>query len=40
MQQWMRSFNKGTGGVPYEQIREIAGLVRVLEYTDAMRGKL
>lgn len=39
MQQWMRSFNKGTGGVPYEQIMEIAGLVRVLEYTDAMRGK-
>lgn len=40
VQQWMRSSNKGTGGVPREQIREVAGLVRVLQYTDAMRGKI
>jgi len=40
MQQWMRSTNKGTGGVPREQIRDVAGLVRVLQYSDAMRGKL
>jgi len=40
MQQWMRSRNKGTGGVPGDQIRDVTGLVRVLQYTDAMRGKI
>ena len=36
---WMQGENLGTGGVPTEQVKEIAGLVRVMEYLDAMRGK-
>lgn len=36
---WMQGENLGTGGVPAEQIKNIAGLVRVMEYLDAMRGK-
>lgn len=36
---WMQIENAGTGGVPAEQVKSIAGLVRVVEYLDAMRGK-
>jgi hypothetical protein len=31
--------NRGTGGVPREQMRSIVGLVTVCQYLDAMRGK-
>ncbi len=40
MRHWMRTSNLGTGGVPAEQIRTVSGLVRVVEYLDAMRGKV
>jgi hypothetical protein len=36
----MATHNHHTGGVPREQIRTVTGLTRVLEYVDAMRGKL
>lgn len=36
---WMHTQNKGTQGVPAEQIARVDGLVRVTEYLDAMRGK-
>jgi hypothetical protein len=29
-----------TGGVPSEQVRNVQGLMRVVEYLDAIRGKL
>ena len=41
---WMRLFlnspNRVTGAVPLEQIKNIQGLVQVLQYVDAIRGKV
>ena len=36
----MRTPNKVTGGVPAEQIKSVEGLVTVLQFVDAIRGKL
>lgn len=37
MKLWMKGYNKGTGGVPVQQVQEedIAGLVKVVEYLEA-----
>lgn len=40
MRKFMHSHNKMTGGVPAEQISSIQGLMTVLRYVDAMRGKI
>lgn len=40
MTHWMHTENRHTGGVPAEQVRTVQGLVTVLEYLDAIRGKL
>ena len=40
MRHWMRTENRHTGGVPAEQVKTVTGLARVLEYLDALRGKL
>lgn len=40
MQHWMQTENRHTGGVPAEQAKTVQGLVTVLEYLDAIRGKL
>ena len=40
MQHWMYTENLYIGGIPAEQIKSVQGLVAVLEYLDAMRGKL
>jgi hypothetical protein len=40
MRHWMHTENHHTGGVPGEQVKSIQGLVQVLEYLDAMRGKI
>lgn len=40
MQHWMHSANSHTGGVPAEQIKSVQGLLRVMEYLDAIRGKI
>ncbi len=37
---FMRTPNKLTGGVPAQQIAHIQGLVAVLQFVDAMRGKV
>ncbi|APR70368.1 MULTISPECIES: MbcA/ParS/Xre antitoxin family protein [Acinetobacter] len=41
---WMRHFlntpNRVTGGIPVEQIESISGLVSVLQFVDAIRGKV
>ncbi len=39
MRHWMRTANHHTGGVPAEQLATVAGLVRVVEYLDALRGQ-
>lgn len=40
MQHWMHTENLHTGGIPAEQVKTVQGLVTVVEYLDAMRGKL
>lgn len=40
MRHWMHTENLHTGGTPAEQVKSVQGLVSVLEYLDAMRGKL
>jgi len=40
MRQFMRSPNRVTGGVPVDQIASIQGLVTVLQFVDAIRGKV
>lgn len=40
IQHFMRSKNQVTGGVPVEQISSIQGLVTVLQFVDALRGKI
>ena len=40
MKHWMQTSNLHTGGIPAEQILDIQGLVKIVEYLDAMRGKL
>src|SRR5206468_143139 len=37
---WMRAPNHHVGGVPAERIRTVEGLVDVVQYLDAMRGRL
>lgn len=38
MKLWMNGENKGTGGIPAQQVQEedIAGLVRVMKYLEAL----
>ena len=40
MKHWMHTLNHHTGGIPAEQVQTIPGLNHVLEYLDAMRGKV
>ena len=40
MRHFMRTPNKVTGGVPAEQVKSVEGLVSVLQFVDAIRGKL
>jgi hypothetical protein len=40
MRHWMHTPNSHTGGIPAEQVRNVQGLVRVMEYLDAIRGKI
>ena len=37
---WFTTFNHHTNGIPKQQVRSAQGLVNVMEYLDAMRGKL
>jgi transcriptional regulator with XRE-family HTH domain len=38
--EWLRAENHHLGGKPSELIRSVQGLVHVVEYLDAMRGRL
>lgn len=40
LRHWMHTENRDTGGIPAEQLRTVQGLTRVLEYLDAMRGRV
>jgi hypothetical protein len=37
---WLWSGNSHVGGVPAERIRRVEGLVDVVQYLDALRGRL
>ena len=37
---WLHSRNDHLGGIPAERIRTVEGLVDVVQYLDAMRGRL
>ena len=39
MQHWMHTHNKGTQGIPVEQLSSIDGLVHVTEYLDRLCRK-
>ncbi len=39
MQHWMQTKIRTLQAVPVEMIHDVAGLVRVVEYIDALRGK-
>ncbi|HUQ47724.1 MAG TPA: MbcA/ParS/Xre antitoxin family protein [Gemmatimonadaceae bacterium] len=38
--EWLHSMNDHVAGVPAERIRAVEGLVDVIQYLDAMRGRL
>lgn len=40
MKHWMHTANHHVGGVPAELVRTVPGLVRVVEYLDAIRGRV
>jgi hypothetical protein len=37
---WLRASNEHLGGVPADRLQSVEGLVHVVGYLDAMRGKL
>jgi hypothetical protein len=39
-QAWYRAGNRHIGGVPADRVQTLEGLVDVVRYLDAMRGKL
>jgi hypothetical protein len=38
--EWLHSMNDHVGGIPADRIRTVEGLVDVIQYLDAMRGRL
>jgi hypothetical protein len=40
MKHWMATENRHTGGIPRRQIEDVQGLTSVVNYLDAIRGKL
>jgi DNA-binding XRE family transcriptional regulator len=40
MKHWMHTHNRHVGGVPAHLVRSVAGLMRVVEYLDAIRGRV
>ncbi len=40
MKHWLRTANRHTRGIPAEQMKQATGLVAVMEYLDAARGKV
>ena len=40
MKHWMHTANHHVGGVPAELVKTVPGLMRVVEYLDAIRGRV
>jgi hypothetical protein len=39
MKHWMHTHNLHVGGIPADLVRTVPGLMRVVEYLDAIRGR-
>lgn len=39
-QQWLRAYNHHLTGVPLKRMQTVEGLIEVIQYLDAMRGKI
>jgi len=39
LRHWMHTENRHTGGIPARQVTTVTGLIHVVDYLDAMRGK-
>lgn len=37
---WLHAHNDHLGGVPADRIRQVEGLIDVIQYLDAMRGRI
>ncbi|HUF31473.1 MAG TPA: MbcA/ParS/Xre antitoxin family protein [Gemmatimonadaceae bacterium] len=37
---WLHAHNSHLGGVPAERIRQVEGLIDVIQYLDGMRGRI
>ena len=40
LKHWMHTENRHTSGIPAEQVKSVQGLIHVVEYLDAIRGKV
>jgi transcriptional regulator with XRE-family HTH domain len=40
MRAWLHAPNRDLGGTPVELVQSVTGLVRVVDYLDAMRGRV
>lgn len=40
LRHWMHTQNRHIGGIPAQQMKSVAGLIHVVEYLDAIRGKV
>jgi len=38
--QWLKAYNHHLAGVPVKRIQTVVGLIEVVQYLDAMRGKI
>ena len=39
-QQWLQAYNHHLSGVPANRIQSVEGLIEIIHYLDAMRGKI
>ena len=39
-QQWLTAYNNHLSGVPVKMMQTVEGLIEVIQYLDAMRGKI
>lgn len=40
MRHWINTYNHDLQGIPAEQLQHVQGLIHVVDYLDAMRGKV
>ncbi len=40
LRHWMHTENRHLGAIPAQRVKSVAGLIQVVEYLDAIRGKV